>query len=168
MIKERQDIVSWDIHLRKERWAKFENHVSSEVEEKLWLVDGIRDDGNIPYIIGMTEDDNDDSDINGDLDDEDGSDMEIDSDLNITSLVVLTTMVSPNFATFVRAATPPKQKRETKRSNGSSVCTVRVWLHEKCRKGAARKGDMFSRSHSILRHKDLKMQLLLKPMDKET
>ncbi|CAC5369026.1 unnamed protein product [Mytilus coruscus] len=54
-------------HFNKERWAKFETHVSREVEEKLWLVDGIRDDEYTPYIIDMTEDDNDDSDIDDDL-----------------------------------------------------------------------------------------------------
>ncbi|CAC5418967.1 unnamed protein product [Mytilus coruscus] len=155
-------------HFNKERWAKFENHVSSEVEEKLWLVDGIRDDGNIPYIIGMTEDDNDDSDINGDLDDEDGSDMEIDSDLEYYLSDGINNYGVSKLCDICQAATPPKQKKRDKEVQWFQCVYCKGWLHEKCRKGAARKGDMFPRSHSILRHKDLKMQLLLKPMDKET
>ncbi|CAC5366378.1 unnamed protein product [Mytilus coruscus] len=137
----------------KERWAKFETHVSREVEEKLLLVDGIRDDENIPYIVDMTEDDNDDSDTDDDLDEGRAMTWKLTVTWNITSLMV---------------AIPPKQKKRDKEVQWFQCVYCKRWLHEKCRKGAARKGDMCPRCYSILRHKDLSTQLLLEPMDTET
>ncbi|CAC5420449.1 unnamed protein product [Mytilus coruscus] len=90
----------------KERWAKFETHVSRKVEEKLWLVDGIRDDENIPYIIDMTEDDNDDSDID--------DDMEIDSDLEYYLSDGINNSDVSKLCDICQAATPPKQKKRDK------------------------------------------------------
>ncbi|CAC5379118.1 unnamed protein product [Mytilus coruscus] len=156
----------------KERWAKFETHVSREVEEKLWLVDGIRDDENIPYIIDMTEDDNDDSDIDDDLDEGEGNDMEIDSDLEYYLSDGINNSDVSKLCDICQAATPPKQKKRDKEVQWFQCVYCKRWLHEKCRekcrKGAARKGDMCSRCQSILRHKDLSTQLLLEPMDTET
>lgn len=39
--------------------------------------------------------------------------------------MVLTTLMSPNFAIFVREPPLLSRRKETRRSNGSSVCTVR-------------------------------------------
>ncbi|CAC5412799.1 unnamed protein product [Mytilus coruscus] len=152
----------------KERWAKFETHVSREVEEKLWLVDGIRDDENIPYIIDTTENDNDDSDIDDDLDEGEGNDMEIDSDLEYYLFDGINNSDVSKLCDICQAATPPKQKKRDKEVQWFQCVYCKRWLHEKCRKGAARKGDMCPRCHSILRHKDLSTQLLLEPMDTET
>ncbi|CAC5370131.1 unnamed protein product [Mytilus coruscus] len=139
-----------------------------EVEEKLWLVDGIRDDENIPYIIDMTEDDNDDSDIDDDLDEGEGNDMEIDSDLEYYLFDGINNSDVSKLCDICQAATSPKQKKRDKEVQWFQCVYCKRWLHEKCRKGAARKGDMCPRCHSILRHKDLSTQLLLEPMDTET
>ncbi|CAC5384789.1 unnamed protein product [Mytilus coruscus] len=151
-----------------ERWAKFETDVSREVEEKLWLVDGIRDGENISYIIDMTEDDNDDSDIDDDLDEGEGNDMEIDSDLEYYLSDGINNSDVSKLCDICQAATPPKQKKRDKEVQWFQYMYCKGWLHEKFPKGAARKGDMCPRCHSILRHKDLIMQLLLEPIDTET
>ncbi|CAC5371201.1 unnamed protein product [Mytilus coruscus] len=148
--------------------GKFETNVSREVEEKLWLVDGIRDDENIPYTIDMTEDDNDDSDINDDLDEGEGNDMEIDRDLEYYLSDGINNSDVSKLCDICQAATPPKQKKRDKQVQWFKCVYCKRWLHEKCRKGAARKGDMCPRCHSILRYKNLSTQLLLESMDTET
>ncbi|CAC5373445.1 unnamed protein product [Mytilus coruscus] len=124
----------------KERWAKFQTHVSREVEEKLWLVDGIRDDENIPYIIDMTVDDNDDSDIDDYLDEGEGNDMEIDSDLEYYLSDGINNSDVSKLCDICHAATPPKQKKKDKEVQWFQCVYCKRRLHEKCSKGAARKG----------------------------
>ena len=85
------------------RSASFETHVAKEVEEKLWLVDGIRDEEISPFIIDVTAvDSDDDSDNDSDYALDEGGVLKMTMTWKLILLMTLTTLMSPNHERFVR------------------------------------------------------------------
>lgn len=98
----------------------------------------------------MTEDDNDDSDIDDDLGEAEGDDIEIDSDLEYYLSDGINNSDVSKLCDICQAAIPPKQKKRDKEVQWFQCVYCKGWLHEKRRKGAARKGNMCPRCHLFI------------------
>lgn len=136
-----------------------------EVEEKLWQVDGLREDEVSPLVIDMTEEDSDsetdDCLDNGVGDDFKNDDMDYDfPEANNNSDVSKPCKVC-------HAAEPPNIKKCETDIQWYQCEYCEDWLHDKCCTGAARKENMCLWCYSILHHRNLSQPLLFEPMDTE-
>ena len=137
-----------------ERWANFENHVVREFEEKLWQIDGLRDEEVSPFLIDVTEGDSDDSDIEDSFEEGEGDDNENDMD-------ICTGFPDDTLCNICQKV------RKGKKAVLFQCDMCGAWFHDKCCTKAALKENMCTRCHSILHHRNLSEPLFFPQVDAE-
>ena len=156
-------------HFTVECWAKFETHVVREYEEKLWQIDGLRDEGVSPLVINVTNDDSDDSQktVDESLDEGEFDDNENDSDIEDDDISDTIDPAGEILCNICGATDPPKSIRKEKFTDWFQCDFCDRWVHNRCSTKRALARNACLRCFSILNHRDLSQPLISPPEDME-
>ena len=156
-------------HCSAEDWAKYEAHVIREYEEKLWQMDGLRDEEVSRVVIHLTDDsDSDDSQVTIPycISEGEGDDEENDCDGDDDTFETID-QAGEVLCNTCGNTEPPKSIQKERHIDWFQCDFCDQWVHNRCCTKRALAKNTCLRCFSILNHRDLSAPLSSSPEDME-